>query len=134
MNKPKSFKKDLYYTNGHEWIDFQGSVAYIGATVLKIKKIPAVLQLRFAENEGMARQGEIVAQIECEGSTIAVRMPVDGKIISINEILLGGNHQLLIDHPENKGWLALIVPSKPYERKGLMQPEQYKQFVKQNPL
>jgi glycine cleavage system H protein len=134
MKKLKSFKRDLYYTNGHEWIDFQGSVAYIGAAVFKLKKIPAVEQLQFAENEGFARQGEILVRIECDGSSIPVFMPVDGKIISINEILLEGNHQLLIEHPENKGWLALIVPSKPYERKGLMQPEQYKQFVKQNPV
>jgi glycine cleavage system H protein len=134
MNKLKSFKRDLYYTNRHEWIDFQGSVAYVGAAVLKLKKIPAVLQLQFAGNEGFAREGEVLLHIECDGSTIPVFMPVDGKIISINEILLEGNHQLLMEHPENKGWLALIVPSKPYERKGLMQPEQYKQFVKQNAL
>lgn len=25
----KSTAKDLYYTKEHEWIDFQGSVAYI---------------------------------------------------------------------------------------------------------
>jgi glycine cleavage system H protein len=134
MNKLKSFKRDLYYTSRHDWIDFQGSVAYIGATMLKLLKIPSVQQFELADNEGYARQGEVIARIECDGSTIPVHMPVDGKIISVNEILLEGNHQLLIDHPENKGWVALIAPSKPYERAGLMQPEQYRQFVKQNPV
>lgn len=134
MNKLKSFKRELYYTNRHDWIDFQGSVAYVGVAVLKLLKIPSVQQLLVADTEGFARQGEVIMRIECDGSTILVYMPVDGKIISINEILLEGNHKLLIDQPENKGWVALIAPSKPYERTGLMQPEQYRQYVKQNPV
>lgn len=132
MNKLKSFKRDLYYTNRHDWIDFQGSVAYIGAALLKILQVPGGFKIQYADNQGFARQGAIIARLECDGSTIPVHMPVDGKIIGINDLLLEGNHQLLIEQPENKGWLALIVPSKPYERTGLLQPEQYRQFVKQN--
>jgi glycine cleavage system H protein len=134
MNKSRSFKRDVYYTTGHDWIDFQGSVAYIGASMLKLMGIPSVQQLHVAENEGFAQKGEIIMSIESDGNIVPVHMPVDGKIISMNETLLGGNHQILIDQPENKGWVALIVPSKPYARDGLMQPDQYRQFVKQNPL
>lgn len=134
MNKLKSFKRDLYYTSRHDWIDFQGSVAYIGAAMIKLLKIPTVQQVRVADNEGYARKDEVILNIECDGNLIPIHMPVDGKIISINEILLEGNHQLLIDQPENRGWVALIAPSQPYERAGLMQPEQYRQFVKQSPI
>jgi glycine cleavage system H protein len=133
MNKPKSSKRDLYYTNRHDWIDFQGSVAYIGAAMLKVIQASEIFKLEYVDNKGFARQGEVVARLECDGSTIPVHMPVDGKIISHNDMLLEGNSQLLIDQPENKGWLALIAPTKPYERSGLLQPEQYRQFVKQNP-
>jgi glycine cleavage system H protein len=132
MQKKKNSRRDIYYTNGHDWIDFQGSIAYIGAGMAKLKKIPEVLQLEVVDNAGVARRGEVVMRIECEGATIPVHMPVDGKIISINEILLEGNYKLLVEQPENKGWVALIVPTKPYERTGLMQPEQYKHFMKQN--
>jgi glycine cleavage system H protein len=133
MSKSRTSKRDLYYTNRHDWIDFQGSVAYIGACLLKLNKLPEVRELQFTGNSGFAKAGEVVMRIECADSSIPIHMPVDGKIISINEVLLEGNHQLLIDQPENNGWVALIVPSKPYERIGLMQPEQYKQFVKQQP-
>jgi glycine cleavage system H protein len=133
MNKLKSSKRDLYYTNCHDWIDFQGSVAYIGAAMLKVIQASQIFKLEFVDNKGFARRGEVVARLECDGSTIPVHMPVDGKIISLNDLLLEGDPRLLIDQPENKGWLALIAPSKPYERAGLLQPEQYRQFVKQNP-
>lgn len=133
MSKSRTSKRDLYYTNRHDWIDFQGSVAYIGACLLKLNRLPEVRELQFTGNTGFAKAGEVVMRIECADSSIPIHMPVDGKIISINEVLLEGNHQLLIDQPENNGWVALIVPSKPYERIGLMQPEQYKQFVKQQP-
>ena len=133
MNKLKSFKRDLYYTNHHDWIDFQGSVAYIGAAMIKVIEAPSLFKLEYVDNKGFARQGDVVARLESDGTTIPVHMPVDGKIISINDMLAEGNHQLLLDQPENKGWLALIAPTRPYERAGLLQPEQYRQFVRQNP-
>lgn len=130
MSKLKKTKRDLYYTTSHDWIDFQGSVAYIGVGLLKLKEISQVQQLLFEEKPGFSKQDEVIARLECGNGTVPIHMPVDGKIISINEVLLGGDYQLLIDQPENNGWLALIVPSKPYERAGLMQPEQYKQFAR----
>ena len=131
MNKLKSSKRDLYYTNRHEWIDFQGSIAYIGACPIKLKNIPGVEELQIEDNAGFARQGEIIARIQCNGITVPMYMPVEGKIISINEVMLSGNHQMLLEQPQNNGWLALIAPSKPYDRSGLMQAEQYMAFVKQ---
>jgi glycine cleavage system H protein len=133
MNKLNKSKRDLYYTNRHDWIDFQGSVAYVGAAMLKVILASKEFKLEYVDNQGFARQGEVFARLESDGSTILVHMPVDGKIISIND-MLESNAQLVIDQPENKGWLALIAPTKPYERAGLLQPEQYRQFVKQNPL
>jgi glycine cleavage system H protein len=132
MSAPKTSRRDLYFTSSHDWIDFQGSVAYIGVCAGKLKQVEAVHQLLVKENSGVAAQGEIVAEIRYDEKTIPVRMPVDGKIISINEVLLAGNFQPLLDQPENNGWVALIVPSRPYERSGLMPPEQYKQFIRQN--
>lgn len=32
---------------------------------------------------------------------------------------------MLLRQPENNGWIALIVPSQPYERKDLLLPKQY---------
>ena len=52
-------------------------------------------------------------------------MPVDGKIVQLNDHFLAGNYEPLLNNPENLGWVALIIPFQPYERNGLLLPKQY---------
>jgi len=56
---------------------------------------------------------------------VDVHMPVDGKIVEVNETLLSGDQNTLLQHPETSGWIALIIPSQPYDRKDLLLPKQY---------
>lgn len=130
MEPGKTQKRDLYYTNDHEWIDFQGSVAYIGVCGFKLKGIQHVEELSFPDAEGLKKKGTIIATVQYDDYQIAVHMPVDGKVISLNDALVTGNRELLLQQPENNGWIALIVPDKPYERQGLMLQDQYKHYIK----
>lgn len=129
MDRGKTQKKDLYYTNDHEWIDFQGSVAYVGICGFKLKGILQVEQIIFSTGEGIKKQGEILVTIQYDDYQIPVHMPVDGKVISLNDAMTQGSKDILLQQPENNGWIALIVPDKPYERPGLMLPEQYQSYV-----
>lgn len=130
MDTSKARKKDLYYTNDHEWIDFQGSVAYVGICGFKLKGIVQVEELSFANAEGLKKKGEVIATLLYDDYEVAVQMPVDGKVISLNDALMAGNRELLLQQPENNGWIALVVPDKPYERNGLMVREQYEHYIK----
>ena len=130
MSKLNKAKRDLYYTNRHDWIDFQGSVAYIGAAMLKVMQASKEFKLQYVDNQGFARKDEIVAHLECDGNTIPVHMPVDGKIVLLNEALLDSNRNSLIKSAESGAWLAKIIPAQPYERKGLLLPKQYQMNVK----
>lgn len=134
MNTGKNAKRELYYTNDHEWIDFQGSVAYVGICAFKLKGIRQVDQLTFASNEGLIEQGAILATIRYEDYEVAVHMPVNGKVISINEALLAGDRELLLQQPEGNGWVALIVPRQLQERVGLVPAEQYSRSMLQKQL
>jgi glycine cleavage system H lipoate-binding protein len=53
-------------------------------------------------------------------------MPVDGKVLQINEKLVKGNPNILLDCAESSGWIALIAPSLPHERTDLLLPKQYR--------
>ena len=125
MNKQKNSKKDIYYTADHEWIDFQGSVAYIGICNFKLIGFKEIHQIRFNEFSGFKKKAEVIAIITYNDYQIEAHMPVDGKIIQVNEMLTSGNQNYLLQNAENSGWIALIIPSQPYERKGLMLPRQY---------
>jgi glycine cleavage system H lipoate-binding protein len=117
--------KDLYYTTDHEWIDFQGSVAYIGVCQFKLLGFKGVHRITFSEDSGFKKKTDVIATIKYNDYQIEVHMPVDGKIVELNENLLAGNHDTLLQQPESTGWIAKIVPSQPYERKDLLLPQQY---------
>ena len=128
MNTPSAIKKDLYYSNDHEWIYFQGSVAYIGVCRAKLSGIKEIQKIVFTGNSGFIKHGDIVATIQYENDQIFFHMPIDGKIISINEELVAGMTEILLQQPEDNGWIALIVPGKSKERTGLWPSEEYKIF------
>lgn len=123
MNKEQLANKDLYYTNDHEWIDFQGTVAYVGVCAFKLLGFKEVQQIIFNEPSGFKRRGEVIATIRYRDYQIDAHMPVDGKVLEVNESLSHGN--ILITQPENSGWIAKIIPAQPYERKDLLMPKDY---------
>jgi glycine cleavage system H protein len=118
-------KRDLYFTDDHEWIDFQGSVAYTGICTFKLKGIKSIERIDFAEAGGLYGANEIIGCLYYAEYKIDIHMPVAGRILSFNDSLLAGHKELLLEQPENAGWFALIVPALPYDRQGLVISEKY---------
>lgn len=121
-NPPKS---DLYYTHDHEWIQFQGTVAFVGVCSFKLSGFKEIHQITFNEPSGFKKQGEVIATILYNDYVIEAHMPVDGKVIQVNDTLMPDNSNRLLRYAESSGWIAKIVPSQPYERRGLLLPKQY---------
>lgn len=119
-------KKDLYYTNDYEWIDFQGAVAYIGICPFKLAGIKEIEKIEFSEEDNSKKCGEVIASILYDDYKIDVHMPVSGRIISFNDTILSGNKNILLLEPQTSGYIALIVPSSPYDREGLTISEKYR--------
>jgi glycine cleavage system H protein len=125
MSSNKQSTKDIYYTGDHEWIDFQGTVAFVGVCHFKLTGFREIDSLKINEAGGFRKKGEPIATICYREYRIDVNMPVDGKIIAINESLLQGPQHLL-QTAETSGWLAKIIPREPYERRELMMPDRYR--------
>lgn len=126
MNMEKSTNKDLYYTNDHEWIDFQGTVAYAGVCSFKLLGFKEIQQITFKEPSGFKKRVEVIATVKYKDYQIEAHMPVDGKVVQVNDTLLTGDQNVLLQHPENSGWIALIIPAQSYEREDLLLPKQYR--------
>jgi glycine cleavage system H protein len=124
MKKDNTPKRDLYYTKDHEWVDFQGSVAYVGVCAFKLTGFKEVEEIVQHDLSGFKKQGETIATIRYIDYQVDVHMPVDGKILEVNDVLTD-NRNLLLQQPENNGWIVLIIPAQPYERKGLLLPKEY---------
>ncbi|MFL9484856.1 hypothetical protein ACI6Q2_18875 [Chitinophagaceae bacterium LWZ2-11] len=122
----KTIAKDRYFTKDHEWIDFQGSVAYVGIGNFKLTGFKQIQQINFNDPFGFKSRGEIIATVKYNDYLIEVQMPVNGKIVELNKDLLSDNLNVLLQHAEDNCWIARIIPSEPYERKGLIPPKDYR--------
>ncbi len=116
---------DRYYTSDHEWISFQGAVAFTGICAFKLTGFKKIENVRFQEPGDMLAKGDPIATIRYGDYIIEARMPVDGRIIEINEMLEAGDTETLLRFPQSTGWIAKISPAQPYERKGLLLPNAY---------
>jgi len=125
-------KKDHYYTRDHEWIHFQGAQAYTGICPFKLIGFKEIQEIIFTETVGFKKQGETIACIRYKDYLIKAHMPVDGKVIYLNDTLIKGNWQVLLQQPEGIGWIAFIDLAEPHERKGLLLPAQYHETGKRN--
>lgn len=114
---------DIYYTSDHEWISFQGTIAFAGVAPFKLTGFKEIREILFHKTSGFVHKGEPVATIRSIEYSILVSMPVDGKIVAINDKL--ANNQLLLDQPESNGWIVQLIPSSPYDREGLLLPKAY---------
>jgi glycine cleavage system H protein len=126
MDAPKPIKSNLYYTDDHEWIDFQGSIAYVGVCDFKLSGFKEIQQIIFVENSDLVNRGEVIARIKYDDYLVFMHMPVAGRIISFNDILLTDEKGILLQQPEKNGWIALVVPGELNNKTGLLPPEKYK--------
>ncbi len=118
-------QRELFYTSGHEWIEFHNIEAYIGVTGFRLIGVKRIKKIEFIRVYGFKKKGDVLANIQSEGRLVQVRMPVDGNIISINDINRLVHQSLLLEKPETEGWLVKILVSQPCQRSGLMSYEQY---------
>ncbi len=97
----------------------------MGICGFKLTGFREIHSITFHRPSGFVKQGEVVAAIMYNDYRIEAHMPVDGKIVQLNEALLTGDKNILVERPESIGWIAMIIPSQPYERKGLLLPKNY---------
>ncbi|XP_065053042.1 protein Abitram-like [Rhopilema esculentum] len=75
----------------------------------------------------------VLCEVECaSGSKYLLRSCIQGKLIEINEELIE-NPQLLLESPENGGYIAIVLPRlKPIEEisKNVLSSDQYQEVLR----
>lgn len=128
MTNSFSYSDSSFYTDDHEWIVFEGIVAYIGVCPFKLIGFGTIKKIEFADLSARFDEGVCFATIFSEEYEIKVHMPVDGWVIESNpRATQTPSH---ITQGIKAGWIAKIRPVAPYSRQGLLQAEQYKQRIK----
>src|SRR5688500_2340697 len=96
IHPSKSQRKDLYFTNDHEWIDFHGSVAYMGICSFKLIGIKAIEKIDFVEAGKLFKANEVIGSFYYNEYKIDIHIPVAGRILSLNEALSSENADILL--------------------------------------
>ena len=126
MQQEPCVNRDRYYTAGHEWIDFCGSVAYAGVGTFKLTGFKVIENITLTAVSGTKAAGDVLAIIRYKDYLIDVCMPVAGEITAVNDWLINGNKNMLTEHAETDAWLFKISPVQPCDRKGLIAPGEYR--------
>lgn len=121
--------KNHFYTKDHEWIEYNGQVAYVGVCDFKLIGLKKIQKIEYGDLSGILQQGHVLATIFSDEYRIMMHMPVTGKIIEYNLKLLT-EPEMILKQAQKGGWIAKINPSSPYNRNGLLQPEQYQLSIK----
>ena len=122
-------KRDVYYTTSHEWVDLRNSEeAFIGITNFRIAGAKQIRKVEFVRVYGLKKRGDVLANIQFDNRSFQVHMPVDGSVISVNNMNSLARQDLLLNKPETEGWLVKINISQPCTRTGLISFEQYSEY------
>lgn len=119
-------RKELQYTETHEWVKREGKGVRIGVTDYAQQNLTDVVYVDLPQAGKSIKKGEVLASIESVKSVSDVYAPVSGKIVEVNS-KLNDEPELINKSPYDDGWLVVIEPTE--EPEGLMDAEAYKKIV-----
>lgn len=98
--------KNLKYTNSHEWVRINDSIATVGITDFAQKELGDVV---FVENSSVdsIKKGDPIATVESVKAASDIMSPVDGEFLELNKELTE-EPSLLNSAPYDNGWIVKI--------------------------
>lgn len=121
--------KDLYYTEDHEWLKVEGDEAYIGLSDYAQDSLGDIVYVELPEIDDEFEKEEAFSAVESVKAAADVFMPVDGKIVEVNEDLL--DDPGLLNEEPYESWIAKIELTDKSQLDDLMSAEEYEKFLEE---
>ncbi len=119
--------KDLFYTDEHEWIKVDGNMATVGMADYAQHHLGDIVYVELPEVDDEIDKGEDFAAVESVKAASDVYMPVDGKVVEINEDLI--DEPELLNKDAYANWMIKIEMSDKDQINELMTSEEYEKFL-----
>ena len=120
---------ELKYTEDHQWIRLEeDNTAVVGITDYAQEQLGDVVYVEMpavGRELGKDDEAAIVESVKAAGE---VKMPLTGTVLSVNEILQD-EPELVNTDPEGDGWFMTISVINPEEVEGLMDDNDYNEFL-----
>lgn len=117
-----------YFTEEHEWVEVEGTVATVGITEYAQAQLGDVV---FVDVPGEGKQfdkGDEAAVVESVKAASDVYSPISGTIVEGNDVLTD-EPALVNTDPEGDGWFFKLELSDASELDALMDEGAYKKYV-----
>ena len=122
------FPNDLKYSKEHTWISVQDSIGTIGITAFAQSELGEIVYADLPNVGYSFQQDEVFGSVEAVKTVSDLFMPVSGKIVETNELLLKVP-TLINDNPYKDGWLIKIEIQDIAELENLLTSNQYKELT-----
>ncbi|MDR1663011.1 MAG: glycine cleavage system protein GcvH [Endomicrobium sp.] len=124
MNIPQ----DLLYTKTHEWVKIEENKIKVGITDFAQHEITDIVHVELPEIGTGVKKEQPAAVVESVKSAFDIYAPVSGKIVEINNNVLG-SPELVNNSPYEEGYLFVIEFFNKKELDDLLKANDYKKLV-----
>lgn len=119
---------DLFYTDQHEWVRFDGEYALVGITDYAQESLGDITFVEFPNVGDVFAAAEAFGVVESVKAASDLYLPLGGEVLEVNEEV-DTAPELLNQDPYEAGWLIKIKVSDLAERSNLLTPEAYSQLI-----
>jgi len=121
-------RKDLKYTETHEWLKLAGKNVKVGITDHAQSELTDIVFVELPTVGKVIKKGDELCVVESVKSVSEVYSPVSGKITNVNK-KLENNPETINQSPYDDGWLVEIEIDNKAEINALLDAESYKKIA-----
>ena len=125
MNIPTELK----YTKDHEWVRFEGDVAYVGITDYAQGELGEIVYVDITTEGETVEAESIFGTVEAVKTVSDLYMPITGEVLEINPALEDAP-ELVNESPYGEGWIIrIVVADASAAAAGLLSAEAYQALL-----
>ncbi|MDF2882718.1 MAG: glycine cleavage system protein [Clostridiaceae bacterium] len=118
--------KGLYYSKDHEWLKAEDNKVYIGITDFAQNSLGEIVYVDLPEADEEFSAGDTFGVVESVKAASDMLMPIDGKVIEVNEQLADSPE--LVNNDAFGSWMIAVELSDKSQLDELLSPENYETF------
>jgi glycine cleavage system H protein len=118
---------DLKYTKEDEWVRVEGDEWVIGITDYAQDALSDIVYVELPDEDESFGTGDAFGVVESVKAASDLYMPVDGKVVAVNEDLMDAPEKINED-PYGEAWMIRIAPSDQSQLDDLMDADAYEAY------
>ncbi len=119
-----------YYSEDHQWVEVIGDKAITGITEFAAELIGEITFIELPQEGNDLIIGDTLGAIETEDTEYDLYSPISGTVVAINDSL-EDDPTLMMNSPEQKGWICKFINIDITEFSDMMSEEAYAAYTRE---